>query len=106
MTDTGITRDGKNALVALGVKLTAIEVPSLQASLKQELAAGVTLIVFDLAKTTTLDSTGIGLLVAANNSLATVQGKVRMVNVCADILKLLQSMRLVDRLQASSAGKE
>ncbi len=106
MADFGIKRDGGQALVSLGTKLTAVEVPALQSMLKEELAAGVTLIIFDLAQTTTLDSTGIGLLVAANNSLAPMSGSVRMSNVCNDILKLLQSMRLVDRLHARAPGKD
>ncbi len=106
MADFGIKRDGCEALVALGAKLTAVEVPSLQNLLREELAAGVTIIVFNLADTATLDSTGIGLLVAANNSLGPMAGSIRMTNVCVDIMKLLQSMRLVDRLHASAPGKD
>jgi len=53
---------------------------------------------------TLLDSSGIGLLIAASNSLAAKKGSVRLVNVSADIMHLLQSMRLAARLNAK--GKE
>jgi anti-anti-sigma factor len=106
MTGFEITRDGAQAQVTLQAKLTAMEVPLLQPALKHELAAGVREIVFDLSETVSLDSTGIGLLIAANNSLAPMQGAIRLINVSPDILKLLQSMRLVGRLQATAAGQE
>ena len=101
-----ITRDGGQARVTLGAKLTAAEVTELQPVLKQEIVAGVREIVFDLAETTALDSTGIGLLIAANNSLAPVQGAIRLINLTPDLVKLLQSMRLVERLHATAAGQE
>ena len=56
---------------------------------------------FDMKETITLDSTGIGLLVAASNSLRAVQGGIRLVSVKNDIFKLLRSMRLVERLRVS-----
>lgn len=102
MTDFQIARDGAQARVTLGVRLTAAVAPALQPALKQEIAAGVREVIFDLSGTATLDSTGIGLLIATNNSLAVVQGTVRMVNVPLDILKLLRSMRLVERLHVSA----
>lgn len=106
MTDFEISRDGGQARVTLREKLTAAEIPALQPALKQEIAAGVCRIIFDLARTTSLDSTGIGLLIAANNSLQAVQGEIRLVNVSSDILKLLQSMRLADRLHAEGRKAE
>ena len=106
MMDFEITRDNGQARVMLREKLTAAEVPALQLALKQEIGAGVRELVFDLAWTESLDSTGIGLLIAANNSLLAVQGAIRLINVSPDILKLLRSMRLVDRLHVMSAEKE
>ncbi len=100
-----IIRDGQSTVVKLQKKLTAVEVPAIQPALKQELEAQVQEIVFDLENTETLDSTGIGLLIAASNSLTARQGSVRLVNVSLDILKLLQSMRLVERLQATATER-
>lgn len=101
MTDFQITRDGAQARVKLGMRLTAAVAPALHPALRQEIAAGVREVIFDLSDTASLDSTGIGLLIATNNSLALAQGTVRMVNVSPDILKLLRSMRLVERLHVS-----
>jgi anti-anti-sigma factor len=102
----GIVRDGAGLRLAVGVKLTAAEASDLQAALKKEIAGGAKDLVFDLKETVTLDSTGIGLLVAAGNSLAAAQGSMRLVNVSDDILKLLRSMRLTDRLHASAEEGE
>ena len=84
--------------------LTAVLVPDLQAGLKQVLQKGVRNLVFDLTSTRMLDSSGMGLLIAAANSLAQMGGKVRVTNVSPDIFRLLQSMRLTFRLNVS--GRE
>jgi serine/threonine-protein kinase RsbW len=88
-------------LVRLKGDLTAALVPDLQASLKEMLSKGARELVFDLASTTMLDSSGMGLLIAAANSVAPNGGKVRVTNVCPDIFRLLQSMRLTSRLNVS-----
>ena len=84
--------------------LTAVLVPDLQAGLKQVLQKGVRNLVFDLTSTRMLDSSGMGLLIAAANSLAAIGGKVSVTNVSPDIFRLLQSMRLTFRLNVS--GRE
>lgn len=103
MSNFEIIRTGDESKVVLGDKLVAADVPALQPVLKQEIGSGCRRIIFDLTKTVSLDSSGIGLLIAAYNSLSTVQGQVCLVNVSRDILELLQSMRLKDRLHATSA---
>ncbi len=104
MANYTIAQNGKNSQVILAGDLTAAVVPELQAALKELVQQGAEEIGFDLAKTVMLDSSGIGLLIAASNSLARRNGKVRVLNVSADILQLLQSMRLAGRLNAS--GRE
>jgi serine/threonine-protein kinase RsbW len=106
MTDFEIIRDGCSTRLKFGEKLTAAEVPALRPALKEEIGAGVRDIVFDLSQTVNLDSTGIGLLIATNNSLAAANGSIRLINVSLDIFKLLQSMRLVGRLHATRHEKE
>jgi len=103
--DVEMVRDGQQLRVVLGRTLTAVEVPVLQPALKDELADDVQQIVFDLAATESVDSTGIGLLIAANNSLAGRGGGLRLLNVSPDIMKLLKSMRLVERLNAEAAER-
>ena len=82
--------------------LTAVLVAGLQADLKEKLSKGAREVVFDLAHTVMLDSSGMGLLIAAANSLAPSGGKVRVINVSPDIFRLLQSMRLTARLNVSA----
>jgi anti-anti-sigma factor len=84
--------------VKLTGDLTAVLVPELQASLKEMMSKGARELVFDLTETAMLDSSGMGLLIAAANSLAPLGGTVRVTNVCPDIFRLLQSMRLTTRL--------
>lgn len=104
MTAINMTRNDTELRVTLGTTLSAAEVPELQAALKREIDAGARELVFDLHQTTALDSTGIGLLVAVSNSLTAVQGQMQLIQVSADISKLLRSMRLVDRLHVSTAA--
>jgi serine/threonine-protein kinase RsbW len=82
--------------------LTAALVPDLQAGLREMLSKGARDLVFDLESTAMLDSSGMGLLIAAANSLAPNGGKVRVTNVCPGIFRLLQSMRLTARLNVTA----
>jgi anti-anti-sigma factor len=91
--------------VRLTGDLTAVMVPELQAGLKHVLQGGARNLVFDLASTGMLDSSGMGLLIAAANSLALIGGKVRVTNVSTDIFRLLQSMRLTVRLNVSARAE-
>ena len=104
MTSYTIKRAEHECQVVLEGDLTASLVPELQAALKQQIEQGAIEVVFDLSQTAVLDSSGIGLMIAASNSLSRRQGKLRVVGVSRDILRLLQSMRLVARLNAT--GRE
>lgn len=96
---------GEQGLVKLTGDLTAIQVPDLQIALKEMLDKGAREFVFDLASTSMLDSSGMGLLIAAANSLAPNAGKVRVTNACPDIFRLLKSMRLTARLNVSGRAE-
>jgi serine/threonine-protein kinase RsbW len=87
--------------VKLTGDFTSAMIPKLQASLKEMLENGTRELAFDLASTQMLDSSGIGLLIAAANSLTARGGKLRVTNVCPDIFRLLQHMRLTSRLNVS-----
>jgi anti-anti-sigma factor len=85
--------------------LTAVLVPELQQALKQEMEGGARQVTVDLAATRILDSSGIGLLIAASNSLAQESGQLAVVNVSPEILRLLRTMRLVPRLRVSARDR-
>jgi serine/threonine-protein kinase RsbW len=97
-------KDGLGSVRLTG-DLTAVLVPELQAGLKKLLESGASDLVFDLSSTAMLDSSGMGLLIAAANSVAGSGGKVRVTNVSPDIFRLLQSMRLVARLNVSGRAE-
>lgn len=99
----GYTAELKDGIcrVTMAGDLTAAFVPALQAELKRAVDGGAKGVAFDLGGTVMLDSSGIGLLMATANSLARSGGKVQVVNVSGDILKLLQSMRLTTRLNVT-----
>ncbi len=82
--------------------LTASVVPSLQAALRHNLPPGVREVRFDLQNATLVDSSGIGLLIATRNTLAPRGGTVSVSGVSPDLFQLLQSMRLVTRLNVSA----
>lgn len=92
--------DGQGSVTLQG-DLTAIVVPDLQMDLKDMLKRGARQLVFDLSNTTMLDSSGMGLLIAAANSVVPQGGNIRVTNVAPDIFRLLQSMRLATRLNVS-----
>jgi anti-anti-sigma factor len=96
-----IEQNEQKGSVKLTGDLTAILVPELLAGLRETLNRGARELEFDLAGTTMLDSSGIGLLIATANSLARSGGRVRVTNVCPDIFRLLQSMRLTGRLNVT-----
>jgi anti-sigma B factor antagonist len=100
-----IERSGDQARIKPSNKLTAVEIPDFQEALRQELDAGVRSIIFDLSDTTILDSSGIGLLIAAKNSLARVDGAFSVIHASPPVLKLLQRMRLINRLQVTGSNQ-
>lgn len=93
--------DGDLCRVVLPERFIAPLVPEMKTRLLQLLADGVTTLEFDLSATEVIDSSAIGLLTAVSNSLAKQDGRMTVVQVSAQILRLLTMMRLVDRLNIS-----
>jgi anti-sigma B factor antagonist len=81
--------------------LTLGQASQLRAALREAVAAGPAELVVDLAACEMLDSSGIGLLVSACNSMEQIGGGIRVVGVSDDILHLLRSIQLDKRLGAS-----
>lgn len=104
MNSIGFDRHEQFCKLTLPSQFTAKLVPELQKTLKQFLADGVTDFDFDLSATQMLDSSGIGLLTATSNSLAKQNGSIKVTGVSPEIQRLLQMMRLTDRLNVS--GRE
>ncbi len=73
---------------------TLLELKKMKEELKQALDDGAVKMAIDMSKVKMMDSMGIGLLIAAHNSLDKVGGQLELLNVSADILKLPKNMRL------------
>jgi anti-anti-sigma factor len=101
MTEIQVVQTGAQAAIVLGEKLTASEVPNLKSEMKRLIGSGVTALTLDCTRLVMMDSTGIGCLVAAYNSLDKVDGKLYMIQVSSDMYDLLCSMRLDRRVKIS-----
>jgi len=89
-----IERDGETATVFAAGDICASSAPELRPAMRDLVKSGVRRLVFDLAQTSMLDSTGIGLLLATFNSMRGVGGEFSVVRASDEILDLLESMRI------------
>jgi anti-anti-sigma factor len=96
-----IERNGSDCRIVLAADLGASILDDLRADLKGQLDQGALNVAFDLGKTTVLDSSGIGLMIATHNSLARRQGRLAVTHVSPEVFQLLTSMRLIERLNVS-----
>ena len=62
---------------------------------------GVRELVVDLAGVRMVDSSGIGLLISAYNSLRKVGGRLAVIHASADLLELFRSMRMHQHFSVS-----
>jgi anti-sigma B factor antagonist len=99
MTELQVKQTGTQATIILTEKLIASEVQNLKSALRRLIDAGVLSLTLDCTQLAIMDSTGIGCLVAAYNSLDKVDGKLYMVQVSSDMYDLLCSMRLDRRIK-------
>lgn len=94
MADFEIRRDGDCATVLPGGDVVASTVAELRPAMRDLLRSGVCEMVFDLGHTEMMDSTGIGLLLSAYNSLSSRGGKFSVRGASAELLELLLSLRV------------
>ena len=106
MAEPVITQKGTQTTIKLGEKLVASNVPGLKNVIRRLIEIGNTHIEIDCSILETLDSTGIGLLIAAHNSLEKVDGRLTIVQASNDIYDLLCSMRLDRRIKISRSAAE
>lgn len=99
-----ITNEEQARRICLAGDLVSEVVPTLQAAVRDLIGAGCDRILIDLAASTMLDSAGICLLIAANNTLAARQGTFAVTNVRKEIYAMLNTMRLTSRLDISCAA--
>lgn len=91
---THIDRHGNEATVRVAGDLVASVAEALQPELKALVAAGVRTLTVDLEQAEFVDSMGVGLLIAAHNTLELAGGSLVVVNARTEVHRLLQTMRL------------
>ncbi len=97
-----VTREDNKAVVRpAGDNIVAATLPELRLKLREMVDAGVRELVVDLVDVRMVDSSGIGLLMSAFNSLRKVGGQLAVVNASADLLALFQSMRMHQHFSVS-----
>jgi len=98
-----IERLETTATLHLQGDLVAATVATLRPQLRTLVQEGIKELVFDLAATTMVDSSGIGLLMAAHNSMSRAGGSIRVVHASPEIQELFQSMRLNQHFAVAAA---
>jgi serine/threonine-protein kinase RsbW len=94
MTNTVITWKDQEAIVHPAGNVVAATVPELRSALRGALSQGVRQMTIDFAGVEMVDSTGLGLLISAHNSVSKAGGRLAVINVSVEILELFQSMRI------------
>jgi anti-anti-sigma factor len=101
MSAATVARNESTLTVVPPAHFTLPIVAGLQDALLREVTAGAAHLVFDMKDVTVLDSSGIGLIVAAYNSMIKAGGTISLNHVPAAIFNLLSTMRLATRLNAT-----
>jgi anti-anti-sigma factor len=83
--------------------LVAPQLPALRIQLREMVAAGAQHLTLDLADVRMVDSSGIGLLISAHNSLKKAGGTLSVINASKDILELFQTMRIHQHFSVSGS---
>lgn len=90
--------------MALEPRLAAPDVPALRDALRASIQQGARDLELDFSRVESLDSMGIGLLVATRNSLVKLGGSLALIGVRKEILQLLTLMRLDKHISITPAG--
>jgi anti-anti-sigma factor len=81
--------------------LVAAKLPVLRSRLRAMVNLGILHLTMDLSGTKMVDSAGIGLLIAAHNSLKKAGGELTVIHASKDILELFRTMRINQHFSVS-----
>lgn len=102
-----LSREGDKAVIRpSGVDLVAGSVPELRTQMRGVVDDGARELVVDLTNVQMVDSSGIGLLVSAHNSLHRLGGRLAVVHASKDILDLFHTMRIHQHFSVSGDDLE
>ena len=89
-----VVHDHGKVTITPDIDIVASQELALQTVLWQEIEHGPSHLVVDLQHVEMVDSCGLGLFISAQNALQAHGGKLTVMNVSADILRLFRLMRL------------
>jgi len=96
MSDTDVIKPGKDVVASMA--------EDFKKSLLDLVRNGIKELVIDLSGVEIVDSVGLGVIIAAHNSLSKSGGKLKIVNVSEDIYRLFQTMRLDQHFDVQPSG--
>ena len=96
-----IREDNKVVVRPDGDSIVAASLPELRLKMLAIVAEGVEELVIDLTDVHMVDSSGIGLLISAHNSLRKAGGRLAVIHASAEILELFQTMRMHQHFSVS-----
>ena len=103
---TVLSRDGDKAVIRPAIDLVAGSVPELRTQMRGVVDEGARELVIDLANVQMVDSSGIGLLVSAHNSLNRLGGRLAVIHASKDLLDLFHTMRIHQHFSVSGDDPE
>ncbi len=90
-----VTREDDRAVIRpAGDNIVAASIPELRAKMHGIVEEGVRDLTVDLTGVDMVDSSGIGLLIAAYNSLRKVGGRLAVIHASTELLELFRAMRM------------
>jgi len=98
------TQDAGVAVIRPVGDIVAASVPDLRTEMRGSIAAGARRVTIDLTRVEMIDSVGLGLLIAAHNSLTRVGGELSVINASKEILDLFVAMRMHQHFSVRGAG--
>lgn len=97
-----VTRENNQAVVRPeGDQIVAGTIPELRSRMRGILEEGVLDLVVDLAGVRMVDSSGIGLLISAHNSMRKVGGRMAVIHASPDLLELFHTLRMHQHFSVS-----
>jgi anti-anti-sigma factor len=97
-----VTReDNKTVVRPAGDNIVAATIPELRSKMREIVEEGVQELVVDLTDVQMVDSSGIGLLISAYNSLRKAGGRLAVIHASAELLELFKTMRMHQHFSVS-----
>ena len=103
MNEKTLSEEVTAAVISPDGDLVAARLPALRTKLREMVGSGTLHLTMDLAGTQMVDSTGIGLLISAHNSLKKAGGELKVIHASKDIFEFLRTMRMHQHFSVSGS---